>query len=406
MEVLPSNRECFDKPFTNAKRNFCDNSINILRAHRDENIIEVERIDLSNIECVKLGIEQTFSLLNQTPNPDSLFEVLTKIALPPCRALLEQSGLAVPVLNIQSIQAALTFIRKIVLLLDNATVSYVRSHGFNESHFGSDIEGLDVSSGDDALAFKCFWSRLACLDLFLDNRKVWVFVLYNKELHRIPTVQDLQAIPKAVLTRMEDLADAWGPVYGVPSTSGRVKYYAVSKGVIYPVRATSISNTKAVVECHYTSELSFFIKSKGANLSIGKDLSLARDDWLLIGAGLQENSQCNYKISDFWAEFGLQLPVLGTHESVWRTDSRVLTLSLSKYVGVTISGSQKLIPQTTVKQHTLDKWTTNPSRSNPGILNQYDDVELSHCTGNARRISIRKLYDLYPHLAESRASSS
>ena len=68
-----------------------------------------------------------------------------------------------------------------------------------------------------------------------------------------------------------------------------------------------------------------------------------------------------------------------------------MAIGVSKIFGVTVSGSQKLLPQTTLKQHILDKWTANPSRANPGIFNQYLGVEVSHCTGNARRISLGEL---------------
>lgn len=94
-----------------------------------------------------------------------------------------------------------------------------------------------------------------------------------------------------------------------------------------------------------------------------------------------------------WAS---DMTILGTQDSFWKTDSRTLAVGLSKYIGVTISGSQKLIPETTRKQHILDKWTTNPMRANPGILNQHLGIQVSHCTGNARRISLRELMTTEP----------
>lgn len=72
-------------------------------------------------------------------------------------------------------------------------------------------------------------------------------------------------------------------------------------------------------------------------------------------------------------------------------DSRGLSFGLSKIVGVTVSGSQKLVPQTVVQQHILDKWNQNPARANFGVPNQYLGLEISTCTGNALRISPKTL---------------
>lgn len=47
---------------------------------------------------------------------------------------------------------------------------------------------------------------------------------------------------------------------------------------------------------------------------------------------------------------------------------------------------------TTHKQQILAEWTTEPQDANPGILNQYLAVEISHCTGNARRVRVKDLF--------------
>jgi hypothetical protein len=65
-------------------------------------------------------------------------------------------------------------------------------------------------------------------------------------------------------------------------------------------------------------------------------------------------------------------------------------------LGVTVSGSQKKIPETPLKQKILDKWQSNPERRNPHVLNQLLGVEVSHCTGNARRIPLKTLLTLKP----------
>ncbi|KAL8724201.1 MAG: hypothetical protein Q9181_006930 [Wetmoreana brouardii] len=302
----------------------------------------------------------------------------------------------------------LTLIRKTVLLLDSALVSYVRSHswvsGYEKLYYDLDMESFELGSfelshGDDPLGYRYSRAKLACLDAFLENREVGVFQVFNKHSTSHPKPQRSVTKFKSVLARMKDLADIWGPVYTVPSESGLIKFYGVSKGVICRVDAKSECSIPGAVECHYFTRSSFFMRKASKLLLGAKDLLLAVDDLLLIGARLRENRSCKYRISEFSQDWASEIGVLGTHESVWKTDTRSLTLGISKYLGVTVSGSQKLIPETTRKQHVLDKWTTIPTRANPGILNQYLGVEVSHCTGNARRISLRDLMTRAPILA-------
>ncbi|KAL8807174.1 MAG: hypothetical protein Q9182_000856 [Xanthomendoza sp. 2 TL-2023] len=293
-----------------------------------------------------------------------------------------------------SLHLQLTVIRKTALILDLATVSYVRSHGsgFDSQYFGDDLSDLKVSDGDDPLKFTCSSVRLACLDSFLDENRVWVFQISDMSSDGSLSEPARQADrPKSLLTRMRDLADVWGPVYTVPSSSGDVKFYGVSKGVICRVQATKQSEVAGAVQCHYYSRLQFFRMRASRLLFRTEDLELSKGDLLLIGAGFRLNDNCQYTLSAFAEDNASKITVLGTKESVWRPDSRSLAFGVTKYLGITVSGTQKLIPQTTLKQHILDKWTTIPSRANPGILNHYLGVEFSHCTGNARRIPLRQL---------------
>lgn len=293
-----------------------------------------------------------------------------------------------------STRALLALVRKTALLLDIAIVSYARSHGsgFDVNQFGHDLKDLDFNGGDEGMTFRCFWVRLACLDSFLDRQKVWVFDIHHESEGTSMSSQDEQTPqPKSLLTRIEDLADIWGPVYTVPSGAGLVKYYGVSKGVICRVEPRKKTSFDGAINCHYFSRCSFFRRKASKLLFGGDELELADNALLLIGARFRENRNCQYTRSAFIDDVGSKMSILGTKESVWKTDSRSVAIGLSKYVGFAVTGTQKLIPQTTLKQHILDKWTTMPSRSNPGILNQYLGVETSHCTGNARRISLKEL---------------
>ncbi|KAI9651520.1 MAG: hypothetical protein M1831_000794, partial [Alyxoria varia] len=240
-------------------------------------------------------------------------------------------------------------------------------------------------------------STLACLDKFLDERRVWVFQ-FSAQVSLHPSLGRLDNLglgstntPKAVLTKMKDLADIWGPVHCVPHTVDLFRHYVVSKGVIRRAPATQRSATAGAVNCHYFPRSSFCRRAASKLLPPVEDLLLSPNDLLLIGAGFHQNQWCEYKLANFREEYAAALGVLGTRDSFWKADTRSVTVGFSRTLGVTLSGSQKLIPATTRKQHILDSWSTNPSTRNPGILNQYLGIEISHCTGNARRIPLRQV---------------
>ena len=367
---------------------FSTKGISFLRPHEIDHVIEIRRIEVTIINVIQDCMYTVVSEISTNLDEKYLAIKATEI-MSLCDDLSTRMGFEQLAENL-SLTAALTRIRKMVLLLDAVLVSYVRSHGsgFDLSYFESELDLQGIPVGMDNFGFSFSWVRLACLDAFLDRRKVLVFHLFNEVNHR--PGQDLDTGAR-ILTTIQDLTDIWGPVYAVPSTDGLIKYYGLSKGAICPVKVSPGCATAGAVNCHYFSRASFFVRKTSKLLSRHEDPLLAEDDKLLIGGGLHENGYCGYSIKDFKQDWALDTSVLGTHESIWRMESRNLAIGVSKYFGITVSGSQKLVPRTTLKEHILDKWSTNPARSNPGIMNQYLCIEISHCTGYARRIPLKAL---------------
>ncbi|CAL8577370.1 hypothetical protein XPA_003201 [Xanthoria parietina] len=346
------------------KLHFCKNAINILAFHERPEIIEIRRVPSAMIMDIVGGLETAFGLVLLTDLEERSFaRTLSDLVMPPCRRLLERVGSYVfPAPATRTLSELATAVRVVTLVIDVGLVSYVRSHGsgFDGSYFSGDLSKLKVNLGDK-LIFGCYWAKLACLHSFLDTREVWVFDFsgidnssWRRKLRR-----------HSLCARMEDIADIWGPVYTVPTDTGKVKYYGVSKGVIYRVESNKESPIPGAKVCHYSSRSSFVRKEASRLLANMDELALSQDDLLLIGAGFCENASCNYTMSALTKENASAMTVLGTKDSAWKWDSRGLTVGLSKYLGVTVSGTQKLMPQTTLKQHILDKWTTMPSRSEP-----------------------------------------
>jgi hypothetical protein len=289
----------------------------------------------------------------------------------------------------------LTIIRMTMIVLDLALVSYVGSHGsrFDLEIMGQSIEQIDVlGTSDDTFSFRCRLRRLACLDGFLDSRLVWIFEFYSGNY--IPVFQRERFDGMLVLTRMDAFADLWGPVWSIPASpneTDKIKQYNVSKGVICPVGGKQNAAVEGAIRCHWFSWVSFYMRRLPNILKSSESTLLDSSDLLLIGAGFRENLECKYTLEDFEEDYDDRIAVIGTTPESWRTESRSLALGFSKMFGVVVTGTQKKIPQTTLKQHILDTWSNKPTRANPGMLNLYVGLEISHCTGNARRVSVKEV---------------
>jgi hypothetical protein len=361
----------------------------ILRLHKGTNAAEIVKLQASLVESIKVGIEQSIDHILDDPW-DAISQVcLSEYVEVPCAVLLEDTGIMPSMSHSRNSHSILTLCRMTALLLDLAMVSYVGSHGspFCARFLDNNRQIVEVRGvSEDDFSFSCSMQSLACLHGFLDRTKAWVFEFQSGR--QLPTQMRAPA-PLSILARMEDFADIWGPVWAIPAEDGQIKQYNVSKGVICKVKGQQ--NEFHAVQCHWYSWASYHRRRVSTLLSRSEDLLLDKDDLLLIGAVFQQNRGCRYTLDDYEAEYGGKMGVLGTTPSYWKADSRGLSFGLSKVLGVTVSGSQKLIPQTSIKQHILAKWTNNPTRANPGILNQYLGLEISSCTGNARRISLKTL---------------
>jgi hypothetical protein len=122
-----------------------------------------------------------------------------------------------------------------------------------------------------------------------------------------------------------------------------------------------------------------------------EDFLIPKGERLCIGASLLLNNTCRYTLDEYESEYAQTMVPLGTTETTWRLDTRTIGFSAAQYIGITVSGTQKKIPSTTVKDHIWNKLSQNPTRANPCFLHQFLVVEISHCTGNARRRRVKDL---------------
>ena len=377
-----------------SEASFCTSYYSFLVKHTENNVAEVVRISANFIDSIKTGIENATVHINglgadqidlylQWFLEQSLSEVL---ALRFPREPLPQSRISI-----------LQLCRMTVILLDLALVSYLGSHGlrFDLDFIKTDTPSILVNSGEETrLSLECSLQQLACLDEFLDRRKMWVFQFYAGQHPAHAAGSKKAGRLMSILARMEDFADLWGPIWSIPvgeDHPNQIKQYNTSKGVICRVSAKPADADRGIVKCHWYSWSSFRSRQESTLLSDEQGYFMEEDDLLLIGMRFQEKTFCSYGIGDFERSYGNEMGILGTSNSSWRLESIAVGLSFSKLVGIQVQGTQKQIPETTLKQHVLDKWVNKPERANPGILNQFHGVMISHCTGNAVRITLKEL---------------
>lgn len=381
-----------------SQADFCTSYYSILLEQFDNDIAEIVKVPRDILDNVKTGIEAATTLIcNGGIHPEEIHTYLRLCVEEPCSQLLDILHLPASESS-RSIRSILAVCRTMSLVADLGLVSYVGSHAtrFDFDYLHKEISGITVNDGDtESIHFDCRLKRLACLNGFLDEEKVWVFRCSTTGSQDILRKEDSRA-ELLILTHIEEFADIWGPVWSIPAdptASGLIQRYNVSKGVICRVDEAETQRGKAV-RCHWYSWDSFQRRRRtNALLSLSKPLYLERDDLLLIGTRFRENEDCKYTLDQFEGAYGHDMGVLGGERSVWEPefDSRSGSFSFSKIIGVSVSGTQKKRPQTSLKQLILARWKTTPQTANPGILNQYLGVEISHCTGNARRVRIKDL---------------
>ena len=300
-----------------------------------------------------------------------------------CHTLNEIIGLHPPS------SRGLALYRMTVLILDLGLITYVGSHGsLFTDHIQSEIERIVINFEKENADFvTCSLKRLACLNEFLDT-PVWVFDTES-------TGNPIETEGLSILTHMDVFADNWGPVWTVPaeqdSSSNRVLQYNLSRGCIRRT-GNQFNSFEGVVSCHwYGSPLSSMEPVWDVAAS---SFPLHPDDLLLIGAALIEDPQCPYKLKHYERDYlhTDHMGLLGTIPREWRLDARTLGFSAGQYVGVTGSLTQKMLPGVTIKESIWNEISQNPQMANIEWLNNFYGVEISHCSGNARRVRMKDLF--------------
>ncbi|KAE8445349.1 hypothetical protein EG329_013471 [Mollisiaceae sp. DMI_Dod_QoI] len=378
---------------------FCTSFYTLLVRHPEEDVAELFRIKYGDVVRFKTDIEsRIIDIFDSQRTWKEVTLSLSKSISGVLEDLLDIMGHpradSYPEFSLFSVLTC----RMKVLILDMGLVSYVGSHGstLTASWIASppesplaliEIRSFDVGFG----TVTCSLQPLACLRGFIGGAGVWVFDVTRKK-NNVEYVYFSTGL--SILTHVTDFADTWGPIWTVPAAGGmfgRVQQYNIGRGIIRPIDDQSKSTlTNGVVRCHWSNP-SFKIKDEGSSTFTNSPRSLGPDDRLLIGAALEENNNCRYTLAHYEQDYGQDMGYLGTISDRWSLDARSLGFSAGQYINLTASGTQKKVPGVTLKEAIWNQFSQSPQSASIEWLNNFIGVEISHCTGNARRVRMKDL---------------
>ena len=384
------------------RASFCGSAFNILLQQPDSRIAKIVQIPETLLDEIQQGIQEALvQVFEHDLLPDEVYvQLLTHVEPPVCQ-LLDTLGLVHSPGVSRSSDSILELCRLASIFLDLGLVCYVGSHGrrFDVCFLDNDLPAIIVSNKHaESFTFSCKRSRLACLDNYLDKGEVWTFSCStNGQTSPHQQIQSTERL--LILTTIEDFADIWGPVWAVRSDQGApssIQYYQLARGVIYPDDLVKESQHKGAVRCHWTSSSDFQRRREMNVLWGGTWGSFTSDALLLIGATFRENSNCRYTLNDFEHAYGHKMTTLGTKRPGVELDTISGVLSVSKVIGISGQATAKLVPGISLKERILASWKHEPEHASSIIFHQYLAVEVSHCTGNARRTHLRNLFLMAP----------
>ena len=422
---------------------FCGSFFTILVAtkHRRE-VAQVFRVERNTVDTIAESIRRSIlalAALSSRLKADSQYysqlpqglSSMLEVPKHHCTDLLDGMGLLDqgPIDEGSSLETMpeVIIIRLATLIMNLGLVMYSGSHGSDiEKCLGthvtpgdqsSTMEGVrtppTVTSGESldevnpsrlqvlneaaTYGFQCSMKRLACLEEFIGS-SVWVF-----ERLRAEPVSAVSERRLFVSTSIEDFSDMWGPVWAVPSKErDLIRHYNVSKGLIGRVSPNyflDLNIDACEIPCHWKSwaELS----AGGKDLPFDFDnLPIKQSDKLLIGLPFQDNSICQSRLSDIDIELikaASRLVPPGTFEEVWFTDTYQIGWSASfPGGGVSTQWTRKKRPRRTRKEAIWDNIKNSPQSFHPGIFDLWLGLEVSHCTGNAKRVKMKDVFGLDP----------
>jgi hypothetical protein len=283
--------------------------------------------------------------------------------------------------------------RAVAFVLEFATISYCGGHlePFDEVYFESGRETISIPCDDHGHRITISRRPLACLAGFLQDQAVWAFCVEHPS-----TSGTADETPLYLSTTPEELADVWGPVWkSVPRREGNaILRFMVAPGSIVPSpqRHRSVPVREGEVLCHWTESVE--------SMKMTEHLHFPEDTRrLLIGAWpkLLENPTC-HKGNEFFTRMIAEDGRLRYVPSSLKDRYEFLLDSLQTGIPSAAPGAPTAGMTWKVKKNQARKMRDDVATlllaepcDNLHLLDQLYGIEISACTGHARRMTLAKL---------------
>ncbi|KAK0508752.1 hypothetical protein JMJ35_009028 [Cladonia borealis] len=216
--------------------------------------------------------------------------------------------------------------------------------------------------------------NLACMGNML-GRKVWIF---HRDKKALGTFKE----PFLLSTNIENLLDTWGGRISIQTGDEESDICVYTGGGSITSAQHDEAESDLIVDnevfCHWISDL---------RRPPFEEYPISRHAQLLIGA-TSVNDACSLKATTCQKSIANSLVPLGTRPPCWRTTGRTAGIGFSHWFNVNMSMSQARDDGRSLKKLLIDGFQASKS---PRLLNSPWGLELSLCTGIARRVRLRHL---------------
>jgi hypothetical protein len=273
--------------------------------------------------------------------------------------------------------------RSTVHTIDLAVLSYAGAHiqPFDSEYLHGTLDTISVLRpfiARDQIVVRR--RSFLCLHQFFGGQKAWVFEKRSS----------MNSTPLYLSTDAQTFADIWGPMWmSCSKEDGKIFRYNVGGGGITPWSSVPSLDTKASeVFCHWA--LSAENVGDERDIEHGMRPTLRLNDILLIGAStkLSLNPTCASSLESIEKRLRdsgcLSVPDTRPRTRYCEGESVLVQVGWNG-VGGGYQRSYKMREVRTWKQSLVERWKNAPAARNPRVLEDRHGVEVSMCTGNARR---------------------
>jgi hypothetical protein len=212
---------------------------------------------------------------------------------------------------------------------------------------------------------------LACMGQML-GRKAWMFHYDREELGTFKE-------PFVLSTSIEDLLDTWGGWISLKAGDKNEEVFVHTGGGLITSAEDSVGEASLLrdeIFCHWKSEI-----------NDADALPVLKHQQLLIGA-TTINQSCSLTTTACQRLLTNSLLPLGTRDPSWKHETRTVGFSGGYYANLNASGSWKRDDGRNLKKVIIEEFLRKPDLR---ALNSPWGLELSLCTGIARRVQLRHL---------------